>query len=210
MVTFVAKAEPRVVDLPVVRVIWPTNAVRLDRASADPAVRQWFGRWIESPRIEITFNHKMEAAQIQKPSPWLRTFLVQNFGQNEIVVTPLPVAPGVTAAQPVLPDAGFAELFALRLRPDDLRRGARVLIQIRSEGDQIVDTDTPPLDLDAEFEGTQLTGALLDEIWKLNARKTFPQAVWDSFKPSTASLPQSGNGIEGGLFHSWFEIAPLG
>lgn len=210
MVTFVAKAEPRVVDLPVIRVIWPTNAVRLDKASADPAVRQWFSRWVESPRIEITFNHKMEVSQLQKPSPWLRVFLVQNFGRNEIVVTPVAVAPGVDAPQPVLPDAGFAELFPLRLRPDDLRRGARLLVQIRSENDQIVDTDTPAVELDAEFQGTQLTGALLDEIWKLDARKTFPQIVWDSFQPSVASLPQSGNGVEGGLFHSWFEVAPLG
>jgi hypothetical protein len=211
MVTFVARAERVVVDLPVVRVIWPTNTVRLDRASPDPVVREWFGQWLSSPRIEVTFNHKMNEPQLGKPDPWLRVFMVRSFGQNEIEVRRLNAAYGGPVPSPILPDAGFTELFAIRgMEPDMLRRGARFLVQMRAEGGNILDTGTPPQLLDAEFPGTRLTPVQLDEIWKATAPQGFPQAVWDGFVDTGARLPQSGDGTEGGIFHSWFEVSPIG
>jgi hypothetical protein len=212
MVTFTARAEPKPVDLPVVRVIWPTNAVSLARQSADPVARDWWKRWLGAPRIELTFNHKMNAAQLGKPEPWLRVFVVQSFGQNEIRVAPLAVAYAGPAAQPVLAAAGFTEGYALRgLEPGMLgERATRFLVQIRADGNSIVDTAAPtPQLLDAEFEGTLLARpapVVLEEIWKLTGPRTFPQAVWDAFVDTGARLPQSGNGAEGGLFHSWFEV----
>jgi hypothetical protein len=89
-------------------------------------------------------------------------------------------------------------------------RATRFLVQIRAEGNAIVDTAAPtPQLLDVEFEGTLLarpSPVPLEEIWKLTGARTFPQAVWDAFVDTGARLPQSGNGAEGGLFHSWFEV----
>jgi hypothetical protein len=151
----------------------------------------------------------MNAAQLGKPAPWLRVSLVRTFGRNEIEVRPVAIAYVGAAVQPVLADPGFAELFTLRLQPGDLQRSdSRFLIQIRADvaTRNIVDTSDPALVLDAEFAGTQLTPVLLDQIWNLAAPQMFAQVVWDSFKPSTSFLPQSGNNSEGGVLHNWWEV----
>jgi hypothetical protein len=210
LVTFIAKAEPAVVDLPVVRVIWPTNAVTLDPRSPDPVVRDWIRQWFQSPRIEVTFSHKMNAAQLGAPDPWLRVFMLLSLGQNEIQVRRLNVAHHGAPAQPILTDAGFAELFALRgFEPNMLLAGPRFLVQMRAQSGSIVDTNAPPQLLDAEFRGTKLTPVQLDQIWKVTAPQMVPQAIWDAFVDTGEHLPHSGEGNEGGLFQSWFEIVRI-
>jgi hypothetical protein len=221
MVTFRAKVEPVVLDLPVVRAIWPTNAVSLNRRSADPVIRDWFDRWLRSPRIEITFNHKMLDLHLQKPDAWLRAFIVRRFGRAQRVavrITPLRIAYAGPAPLPILPFSGFTEVYALRGLEDGLPpRGpnseealeVRFLVQMRADGNNIVDTATPPQLLDAEFRGTLLdqpTPLALEEIWAQTTEKTYGSQVWTQLADTGQQLPQSGNGSEGGWFHSWFEV----
>jgi hypothetical protein len=221
LVTFVAKAGRAQVDLPVVRAIWPTNAVALDAASADPIVRAWLESFRASPRLEVTFSHKMLEAHLRKPAGWLRVFLIQNRGQNEIMVLPLPLQYSGVAPLPILGQAGFTEVYAfggasaatgvsttLSMVATPARTEARVLTLMRAENGSIVDTATPARLLDAEFGGTRLTAVERDAIWSLTQAQQFPQPVWDALIDTGERLPQSGDDAEGGQFHSWFAIVP--
>jgi hypothetical protein len=77
-------------------------------------------------------------------------------------------------------------------------------------GNNIVNTAAPPQLLDAEFRGTLLdqpTTTPLEDIWALAGPDTFLGTGWAQFTDTGQQLPQSGNGTEGGWFHSWFEVA---
>lgn len=209
-VVFRATARQPDVDLPVIRAIWPPNAVRMTRDAASDEVREWWIRFFRQPRIELTFNHAMDSADLAQPDPWLRVFQLRSFGQNEIQVTPLRIGyagPGAST----LGESGFTEIYRMEFSQDGLQDalGLRFLVLVRAEGDSIVDTSAPALLLDAEFEGTQLTAARLDEIWQLQGQQMFLQEVWDALIDTGATLPQSGDGNEGGRFQSWFGVAAL-
>jgi hypothetical protein len=213
VVTFVARAQRAVVALPVVRRQWPTPALRLDPRSPDPINVRWYRDWLGSPRIELSFNVQMLPQHLGKPDSWLRVSLVRSFGQNEIEVRPLSLAYAGRAAQPVIGQPGeFTEVFALRsLQPGDLMRmESRIVVQIRAASGNIVDTATPPQLLDAEFLDGRMGLARRTEIFQLTEVRTFPQDVWDALGPTGATLPQSGDGVEGGEFFSWFALEPLG
>ena len=81
---------------------------------------------------------------------------------------------------------------------------------MRAEGGNITDTGTPPLTLDAELAGTQLTETVLTRIWNLTAEQAMPRTTWDRIVDTGVSLPRSGDGNEGGLFHGWFALAREG
>ncbi len=213
MVTFVATATRAVVQLPVVRRMWPTTAVQLSANSPDPVNARWLKDWIGSPRVELTFNVQMLKAHLAKPAGWLRISLVRSFGPGEIEVRPLALQYAGPAAQPVIGMPGeFTEVFGLRsLQPGDLvKQESRLLVQIRAANGNIVDIATPAQLLDAEFQGTRMGTGRRTEIFELTDVKRFPQDVWDAIGPTGATLPQSGDGAEGGEFISWFAIEPLG
>jgi hypothetical protein len=209
-VTFVARAARVSLDLPVVRAIWPPDAARLAPQAPDPAVAQWAREMARSPRVEVTFDRRMDAAQLAAPEPWLRVFVLHDRGPNEILVRRVALAHGGTAQQPVLGVTGITEVYGLRgLRPGDLK-DARWLVLMRAEGGNIVDLGTPPQLLDAEFEGTRLSPPRLEEIWNLDDARTVAQDAWDGLVDTGAVLPQSGDGTAGGRFHSWFEVEGVG
>ena len=244
LVTFNARAARAVVDLPVVRALWPTSSVVMSQASPDPIIRQWFTTFLASPRFEVTFNHKMLEAQLQKPDPWLRVFALRR-SDNRIDVLKLPIAYAGSAAMPILGQPGFTEVYSFgqastpgnttgpggglsNVRVPAAGGGAaaalasfaapavgavaappelRLLVLMRAESGNIVDTSTPTaLLLDAEFAGTRLTSVQRDQIWPVTTSQAFPQAVWDALVDTGARLPQSGDNVEGGQFHGWFSF----
>jgi hypothetical protein len=234
LVTFGAKASRVQLDLPVVRAIWPTNAVTLDPQSPDPIVRAWRENFGASPRIEITFNHKMLDLQLGKPDNWLRVFFLLRSGTDLVSVGRLPVRYAGPAPVPILGVPGFTEVFAFTntagpsthnvagapaasagvsfapLAAPSLAVEAsapletRVLVLMRAESGNIVDTGTPALLLDAEFTGTQLTAVDRDTIWQITTGQVLPRTIWDALVDTGERLPQSGDGAEGGQFHGWF------
>jgi len=58
---------------PVVNAMWPPNAKRLS-ATEPPPAGEWLGTWRKVPRVELTFDRPMNAAQLNAPAPWLRVF----------------------------------------------------------------------------------------------------------------------------------------
>ncbi|MGH7577407.1 MAG: hypothetical protein ACREM1_20040 [Longimicrobiales bacterium] len=203
-----AALEPEI-ELPVVRAIWPPNAAQLARDAASEELVEWFFRFLRQPHIELTFNHKMADPNLSQPDPWLRVFQLRSFGENEIQVTPLGIGYAGAAPGSTLGVTGFTEVYRVDFSQDALgdALGVRFLVLIRAGNDNIVDTSSPPLMLDAEFGGTTLTENRIGEIWQLTGQQFFPQEVWDALVDTGAVLPHSGDGSEGGQFHSWFGVA---
>lgn len=201
-VTFNARASQVAVDLPVVLTIWPPNDTVLTGHTA--VVLEWVKAMQESPHIELTFNHKMNQAQLKEMPAWLRVFAAHSQGQNEIIVRRVAISYDGPAPQGgMLGTPGFPESYALRdLQPVELRDG-RLIVMIHAESGNIVDTNTPAQLLDAEFRGSKLPVAQQDAIWQVTTPQVFPQSVWDALVDSGAVLPQSGDGAEGGRFDSW-------
>jgi hypothetical protein len=87
----------------------------------------------------------------------------------------------------------------------------RILAVARSDDvTQIVDAEDEPELLDADYDGTRLSAPMLDLLWDLGAiLPTLPPAITNAVGfPSGESPPAlpSGNGIEGGVFHSYFDV----
>jgi hypothetical protein len=200
-VIFRATGIAQEVELPVIRAIWPPNASHL----AEDAQPEWLERWRDTPRLEITFSQEMRPEQLDAPEPWLRLWRLRSLGQNEIEVQPLAIGHAGTTDAPILGEDGITHIYKIDLDPNDSAR-ARYLVQIRAAGNAIQNTANPPLQLDAEFVGSDLRDADLDRIWDIAAREFVEQEIWDRFVDSGATLPQSGDGTEGGRFHSWFQV----
>jgi hypothetical protein len=213
-VIFNAKAqEAPVANPPVVRAIWPPNGVQLSDNA--PAVeRQWFRRFREEPVLQITFDRKMRQGQLQAPDPWLRLVAVVKGGpdvagaSSPFTALRLPLSYAGTEAAPLLGISGVTELYRVELPGTLFRTGARFLVQIRADAGNIVEAGPPGLQLDAEFAGTKLAPAQLDKLWPIVNTAATDAATFAALASGTATLPQSGDGIPGGLFHSWFEVLP--
>ncbi len=201
--------EPPTTDPPVVNAIWPPNAASLTPQSDDELVRKWFNLWVESPRLEVTFDRKMNEEQLKEMEPWLRLWQLRSFGQNEIRVRRLPLELSDISEESILEQDGITAVY--RLLVDDIGElvNCRFLVQMRSRSGAIVDTGTPPLQLDAEFVGTRLTAAQLNRIWDTD-EEMMRQEIWDRLEDTGNTLPRSGDGREGGNFHSWFEVFERG
>jgi len=201
--------EPPTTDPPVVNAIWPPNAASLTPQSDDELVRKWFNLWVESPRLEVTFDRKMNEEQLKEMEPWLRLWQLRSFGQNEIRVRRLPLELIDISEESILEQDGITAVY--RLLVDDIGElvNCRFLVQMRSRSGAIVDTGTPPLQLDAEFVGTRLTAAQLNRIWDTD-EEMMRQEIWDRLEDTGNTLPRSGDGREGGNFHSWFEVFERG
>jgi hypothetical protein len=239
LVTFTAKAGRAQVDLPVVRALWPTNAVSLDAQSPVPIVRAWFDNFRASPRLEITFNHQMQQQQLGKPDNWLRVFLMRPANSDLVTVVhaPLRYAGPIPTSASMLGVAGFTEVFAFAsasagnsttgvapsassaagtvthfapLLSASIGTSAaaefelRVVVLMRAESGNIVDTSTPPLLLDAEYAGTTRDAIDSDRLWQVSTTAQLPRGIWDALVDTGAVLPQSGDDVEGGQFHGWF------
>ncbi|GJG89728.1 hypothetical protein tb265_49090 [Gemmatimonadetes bacterium T265] len=209
-VTFDATATQVQVDLPVVLTVWPPNAVTLSFNAPDPKVRDWARLLLDTRRIELTFNHKMNVGDLKEMQSWLRVFTVMLRSDREAVVRRVDLAYGGPVSPGVLGTPGFAESYRLVEIADGELKSARWIVMIRAEGGNIVDTGTPALLLDAEFGGSALTGAEQDAVWNVTAAQPLPRAVWDALVDSGAALPQSGDGAEGGRFDSWFAVDGVG
>ena len=100
---------------------------------------------------------------------------------------------------------GFTAIFALGItEPQD---PSRYLVQMRAESGNITDLGTPRLTLDAEFPGTRIPPDLLLKIWEQGGTELQDRAAWDGLSDQGVLLPKSGDSVEGGHFHGWFEIA---
>jgi hypothetical protein len=197
--------EPPTTNPPVVNAIWVPNAASLTPRGDDELLRRWFNLWVESPRLEVTFDRRMNEEQLNEVDPWLRLWQIRSFGQNEIRVRRLPLGLADITEDSIVGEAGITAVY--RLLVDDIGEliNCRFLVQMRSRGGAIVDTSTPPLQLDAEFNGTRLTGAQLNQIWDID-EQMMGQTIWDRLVDTGAVLPRSGDGVEGGNFNSWFEV----
>ena len=207
-VTFTAKvARGQVALLPVVNTIWPSNGMKV--SLADPAVRDWY----EKPRLEITFSKKMNVADLDKPASWLRLFAFKlDVQKQQVLVRPLDLTHAGSVGAPKIAGPGFCEGFSIEGVASDTLFGTKLVVLMHAAGGNIDDTDSPALLLDADFAGTKLStvagttaaGTAWTQIFGLTSTKSFPQAVWDAVVTTGATLPQSGNGTEGGDFDSFF------
>jgi len=191
--------------LPVVRAIWPPNAVRLSSSGADTEVQTWYQVWVQQPRLEITFDREMAAARLADPKPWLRLWGVRSTEANEVLARGITLRYEGRSDAPVLGQAAFTAVYRLDAAVNEFM-GARYIVQIRATADAIVDTATPPRLLDADFAGTNLNKQLLDDVWKITRERRVPQEVWAGLVDTGAVLP-SGDRTAGGFFHSWFEVS---
>lgn len=199
---------------PVVTAVWPPNGARW--LGADPATRPLLVDWIERPRIEVTFDRKMDDNTLSDTRKWIglwrflpehgrlrvRPFLLEYTG---------PIDPS-TAGVP-----GFTAEFRLREIPGEpegitgLREG-KFLLQIFAHDDNVLDLSTPPLMLDPDFAGTGIQREeVLAEIRKIRKDQLLRQAITTEVAQglvATQALQRSGDQVPGGLLHTMFETAP--
>jgi hypothetical protein len=137
------------------------------------------------------------------------TTLLGNTGQTAYYgfkpVTIPTVSGGTLAAFHGAASVGFNELI-------QAVGSGLVLVLIRSDDvTQIAAADDSEL-LDADFAGTSLTSEMTDMLWSLGALGvTLAGSLRARIEvpPSPMPpLPSSGNNIEGGVFHSSFQITP--
>ncbi len=207
-VVFDAKAQDvPVANPPVVRMIWPNNAVSLTTNAPSP-VRDWFKAFRTTPSIEITFDRKMRQSQLDVPEPWARMVAISERDQRVFFAIRIGLFYAGTEPAPTLGVSGVTERYRLEVPSSLFRAPTRFLVQIDSRSGAIVEAGPPGLELDAEFAGTKLTQTQLDKLWQLTGQEPSDQATYDALKGGTATLPQSGDGTPGGRFHSWFEVLP--
>jgi hypothetical protein len=203
--------EPPTTNPPVVNAIWPPNAASLTPRGDDQNVK-WFNMWLESARLEVTFDREMNEAQLKEMEPWLRFWQIRSFGQNEIRVRRMPLELTDITKDSILEEAGITAVYRLLVDDRDELINGRFLVQMRSARGVITDTSTPPLELDAELRGSRLTAAQLNRIWDTD-EQMMGQEIWDRLVDTGAVLPHSGDGVAGGNFNSWFEVfeeGPIG
>jgi len=185
---------------PVVTAIWPVNASSITRQNERLAAL-----WLEQPRLAITFDREMNRDQLDNIDlvlRWLRIWQVtggRQIGVRPVAFKLLDIADGFADQQ------GFTAIYALNL--PDPSVAARYLVQMRPVRGNIVDTSAAPLLLDADFAGTALTADLLNQIWQQTDQQFYGREVADALADTDATLPQSGDGVAGGFFHSWFGVA---
>jgi len=212
-VVFNAKAEDiPVADPPVVRVIWPPNGAQLG-PNASPQGQQWFRRFIESPELQLTFDRQMRTSHLQAPEKWLRLFALlarDRVAEANASIVAIPIAlryAGPTNT-PILGVSGVTERFRAEVPRELFRQITRFLVQIDAQGGTITEANPPGLLLDAEFAGTKLVLAQLDKLWPITAPTPSDLATFNALTDGGATLPESGDGVPGGRFHSWFEVLP--
>jgi hypothetical protein len=202
-------------EAPKVTAVVPGPADSIKLSDLDAALN------VSGGGLSITFDQEMRDESLAEPAEWLRVVVFSqkggmraaelNFerldGKTTAVYSFAPVKLGkphentaneVSLAEALRAEGGKAT-FLVQIRSDDIT-------QIASKG------DSPTL-LDADYRGTSLTGSELDLFWLaagLLAAIPFPSGGSNALEQqvrlaSPPSLP-SGNLIEGGRLHSWFEL----
>lgn len=192
--------DPEPAKPPVVTESWLPNATLL--SPRDLGGRRLLESWKQQPRIELTFDQKMDEAQLDGMNAWLRVWQLQDKG--EIVLRAL----NLKRIDPAQGRSDFTAAYALeKVDPD---QPARYLVQIQSKGGTIRSAGSSAQQLDADFAGTKLSVAVRRKIWKLEEQQTFgDRKIWDGLIDSEKRLP-SGDETEGGDYHSWFGIEGTG
>lgn len=204
---FALGVAPVVVLPPVVMRTWPDPALILGPGPNSPTGPE-FDRWAGRPILAVTFDRKMDEAQLRDRdavNKWLRVHRL--IDGDRVTVRPIDLELA-DVTDNFDGRVGITAIFALRA--DEPKRPAKYLVQARAVSGEITDTGAPPLTLDAEFAGTRLTQANRDRIWDLAAEQVMPKAVWNTTVGTGAGLPKSGDGVQGGQFHSYFEVVREG
>ena len=182
---------------PVVRRLRPAPAqvIRVDDDADGTA-------WAKAPSLTVAFDQVLDQAAVEKPDDWLRCWLLRSPGGDDesVALVRAPLTFSRSGG-----DGEFVAEYALELDVAQAVQGAGV-VQIRAEGSSIVSAGSPPVLLDADFAGTQVPDELLDKLWEVDGQASLPRALWDGLVDTGASLPQSGDGVAGGRFHSWFGL----
>jgi hypothetical protein len=188
-------------ELPRIRTIFPANAASLSTDSPDESLR----RWVQNPRIEVTFDRQMATSQLSQPDSWLRIRQIELSGDIAVTGTRVGAVPLTFMGVNTPPgETGITAVYQLPQLGQRLLN-SRYLVQIRATDRSITDTGNPPRLLDADFGGTALSQTLRDQIWNVTSQGQFSLEVWNSLSDTGATLP-SGDGKAGGQFHSWFEV----
>jgi hypothetical protein len=180
--------------------------------------------------IAITFDRKMRDDRLNAPDEWLRVIAFLPPSADDTTHPEVGPSAGHLAgslAVPVSfvgPQEETAEGFRALYRFEPVRLAgtdpvsilsvpqARFVVIVRSDDvTQIVDTSDPPELLDADYRGTGLDTPTLELLWSLPAQLvSLVRGVVDAIPRPPADippLPKSGNGIEGGVFHSYFDVS---
>jgi hypothetical protein len=210
-VIFNARADRAPVENPpVVLAIWVPNGTQLSANAPNPA-RRWTAEFRERRVLQITFDRKMRPTQLSAPDPWLRMYAFTSRAEDPAVNAPVlltrinlryagTVTPGILNA------AGVTEEYRLEVDPNQFPGLTRFLVQINAFGGNIVEAGGTGLMLDAEFRGTKLSLAQLDAIWPATGTTASDFGTFSTIPGGPDTLPQSGDTIPGGRFHSWFEV----
>ena len=183
--------------------------------------------------IAVSFDRAMNDERLAQPGDWIRAMVMppepDAGGGADDHVNVLVPGGGTGTRWPLVLDhkkpktLSGGEGQTAYYRFDDLAIGARtltfrdaiagagsawVIVLMRSDDvTQIAAADGAEL-LDADFHGTGLTGEAFDLIWVLSALTAISAPLVRAAVTPPAPMPvlPSGNGIEGGVFHSAFHI----
>lgn len=172
----------------------PAEAIVVDDGDAGTA-------WAKEPMLRVTFDREMDSGNLRAPDDWLRLWIVTPPGEAK---TTLIQRFALGLADVGASADGFTATYKLDAPIIDLSPAA-ALVQMRARGTSIVSADPTPVLLDAEFAGSQIPDELLEKIWEM-VEQRIPREVWDAMVETGATLPRSGDGVPGGLFHAWFEF----
>jgi hypothetical protein len=209
-VTFTATPTPKIAP-PRVMLVWPPNEATL--GPEDAQAKAMRDNWMKNRRFEITFDREMSAAQLAAPHTWLRIWRIQFNPKNQNTsITPVELSFDPNNP-PTLDTAGMGPTATYRFpKEKSLTLKIRYAIQIRAGdgGGTIESAEPEPQLLDADFPGTNLTahqpGDLLKDLWNITAFKTAIGAFWNFLPGAAATLPASGDGSAGGIYHGYFEV----
>jgi hypothetical protein len=192
--------HPHFANPPRVTRMWPRDRQVLTQVTSE---RDSF---IKLPRLEVVFERTMAATAITNPEPWLRMWSIKKADDS---VTARRVAltykepPGIQPVSSLGTDEQLA-VYQCDARFKKELRSARVVVQLRpGDGPHriVLDTATPPLLLDGEHHGTDLSQTQLDELWanvtNTSAGTAVEVAIWDALLGAGAPFP-TGEGAEGG------------
>lgn len=191
---------------PVIRAIWPKSDSVLSNGDAGIAI----DKWRQSPRIELTFSEKMDATQLGAPDPWLRIAEVtrtQTPGAGTVaLVRRIRFGYDSPVTVPMSGVAGATEGFKMEINQNAER--PMFVVMVRSAAGNINAVASPVRELDADYAGTGLTTAQLDQLWIASAavgpgQAIMPLALMTALTLGPGSLP-SGEGTPGGDFSSAF------
>ena len=218
----VTVTAPKVVDL------WPPPPARpadpADDATPTEVKLAEFNTHLNLPEggITVSFDRAMNQERLEQPDEWLRVMVLpetdgaqaRGFTLHLELVGTSGDGDGQTATYRFAGTQGqLGEVEGAAGLPELLTKlnvnKAWVLVLMRSDDvTQIAAADDAEL-LDGDFAGTRLTSEICDLLWNVSV---FAATLAPGLRTMIAAPPKpmpalpSGNGIEGGVFHSSFHI----